>query len=81
MKYHIKPLGTAKTKGFCQNLYGWDLFLHPVKITWAVQWYDFELKINESRYIALFMVSGSTKKLFSIDCVNIYFSQSIVFSQ
>ena len=30
------------------------------------------LKINESRYIALFVVSGSIKKLFSIDYVNIY---------
>ena len=36
------------------------------------------LKINESQYIRLFIVSGSMKKLFSIDCVNIYFSQSIV---
>ena len=34
-------------------------------------------KINESLYIALFLVSGSIKKLSSIDCVNIYFSQSI----
>ena len=42
-----------------------------------------QLKINEPRYIALFVVSGSIKKLFSIDCVNIYFSQSIliIFSQ
>ena len=30
------------------------------------------LKINESRYLALFVVSGSVKKLFSIDCANIY---------
>ena len=36
------------------------------------------VKVNESRYIALFVVSGSIKKLFSVDCVNIYFSQSIV---
>ena len=27
---------------------------------------------NDSRYIALFAVSGSIKKLFSIDYVNIY---------
>ena len=40
-------------------------------------------KINESRSIVLFVVSGSIKKLFSIDslielhdCVNIDFSQS-----
>ena len=32
-------------------------------------------KVNESQYIALFLVSGSAKKLFSIDFVNIYFSQ------
>ena len=35
------------------------------------------VKINESQYMALSMVSGSIKELFSIDCVNIYFSQSI----
>ena len=46
---------------------------------------ELPLKINESRYIALFLVSGSIKKPFSIDCtmevydsVNIDFSQSIV---
>ena len=38
-----------------------------------------QLKLNESRYIALFVVSGSIKKLFSIDCVNIYLF-SIFFS-
>ena len=37
------------------------------------------LKGNESRYIALFVVSGSIKKVFSIDCVNIYLF-SIFFS-
>ena len=36
------------------------------------------LKVNKSRYIALFLVSGSMKKFLSIDCVYIYFSQSIV---
>ena len=36
------------------------------------------LKVNEPRYIVSFEVSGSIKMLFSIDCVNIYFSQSIV---
>ena len=36
-----------------------------------------QIKINESQYIALFVVSGSIKKLFPINCVNIYFSQSI----
>ena len=35
------------------------------------------IKVNKSRYIALFMVSGSIKKFSSIYCVNIYFSQSI----
>ena len=30
------------------------------------------LNVNESRYIALFVVSGSIKKLFSFDYVNIY---------
>ena len=30
--------------------------------------------------MALFVVSRSIKKLFSIGCVNIYFSQSIVFA-
>ena len=40
--------------------------------------------MNESRYIALFMVSESIKKKpFSIDCVNIYFLNQwlIIFSQ
>ena len=27
-KYHIKPLGMAKTQGFRQDLYVYDLFLH-----------------------------------------------------
>ena len=31
-----------------------------------------KFKVNESRYIALFVVSRSTKQLSSIDCVNIY---------
>ena len=35
-------------------------------------------KINELWYIALFSVSESIKKLFSIDCINIYFCKSIV---
>ena len=34
-----------------------------------------KIKVNKSLYIALFAVSGSIKRLFSIDCVNIYFSQ------
>ena len=38
---------------------------------------DINLKINESRYIELFEVSGSIKKFSSINCVNINFSQSI----
>ena len=37
------------------------------------------LKINDSRYISLFVVRGSTKKLFSVDYVNIYLF-SIFFS-
>ena len=36
-------------------------------------------KLNESRYIALFVVSGSIKMLFSVDCVNIYLSQQLSF--
>ena len=30
------------------------------------------LKINEARYITLFLVSGSIKKLFTINYVNVY---------
>ena len=37
------------------------------------------LQVNESRYVALFVFSGSIKKLFSIDCINIYLF-SIFFS-
>ena len=36
------------------------------------------LKVNESRYIALFMFSGSVKKLFSTDCINVFFFINIV---
>ena len=32
-------------------------------------------KVNESRYMAIFLFSGSITKLFSSNCVNIYFSQ------
>ena len=39
----------------------------------------YSLKTNESPYIALVVARKSIKKLFSIDCVIIYFSQSIVF--
>ena len=35
---------------------------------------------SESRHISLFVVSGFIRKLFLIDYVNIYFSQSIVFA-
>ena len=53
----------------CQNLT--FVFTHSVKV-------------NESRYIALFVVSGSIKKLSLIDFVNAYFSSiffSIVFAK
>ena len=30
------------------------------------------IKVNESWYIALLVLSGSIKKLFSVDCVTIY---------
>ena len=36
------------------------------------------MKVNESRYISLFVVSGSIKKLLSIGRVDTYFSRSIV---
>ena len=32
------------------------------------------IKTDESRYTALFVVSGSIKKFFSIDCVNLFYS-------
>ena len=38
-----------------------------------------KIKVNQSRYIALFVASGSIKKLFLIDYVNIYLF-SIFFS-
>ena len=42
-----------------------------------------QLKVNEPWYIALLKVGQSIKNLFSLGCVNIYFSQStlIFFSQ
>ena len=36
------------------------------------------MKVNESRYISLFVVNGCIKKLLSIGRVDTYFSQSIV---
>ena len=49
-------------------------------LNWQVLWskgkYLLKLTINESR--ALVMVGGFTKKVFPIDCVITYFSQSIV---
>ena len=36
--------------------------------------------VIKSLSIALFVVSGSIKKLFSVACGNIYFSQSTIFS-
>ena len=36
------------------------------------------VKVKESWYITLFMVNRSIKKLFLINCANIYSSQSIV---
>ena len=38
------------------------------------------IKVYESQYIALFVASGFIEKFlkaFTVDCVNIYFSQSI----
>ena len=32
----------------------------------------YKVKVNEPRYITLFVFSGSIKTLFLIDCVNIY---------
>ena len=37
-----------------------------------------KFKIKESQYIELFVISRSIKKLFSVDLVNAYFSQSTV---
>ena len=39
---------------------------------------DAVFQVNESRYNEFFVVSRSIKKLISVDCANIYFSQSIV---
>ena len=38
-------------------------------------------KINESRFIALFVASGSIKKLFSVDYANIFTFLSIYFNR
>ena len=40
---------------------------------------SFTIEVNEPRYIVLFVVSESIKKLLLIECVKIYFSQSIAF--
>ena len=53
-------------------------YYEKVRRTMRTAVVSYLLKITESQYIALFVVSGSIKKLFSIDWVKIYFSQSIV---
>ena len=32
MNDHIKPLGMTKTQCFCQDIYWYDIFLHPLRI-------------------------------------------------
>ena len=39
---------------------------------------NYTFKINESQYVVLFVAIVSIEKLFSIDCVDIYFPQSKV---
>ena len=53
-------------------------YYEKVRRTMRTAVVSYLLKITESQYIALFVVSGSIKKLFSIDWIKIYFSQSIV---
>ena len=45
-----------------------DVFAHGTLVNCEFFW----IKINNSWYITLFVVSGSIRKLFSIDFVNIY---------
>ena len=56
----------------------WANFIKTVSVKF-VSCRNVCFKINESRYIVLFVVSGSIKKLISIDYVNIYLF-SIFFS-
>ena len=42
-----------------------------VKIKWHEELWKYSLKVNKLRYITLFVISGSMKKLFSVDYVNI----------
>ena len=62
-------------QSFCKlNVMQWNRVLYTYFSVSKVKF----LKINESRCIALLVPRGSIKKLFSIDCVDIYISQSIV---
>ena len=49
-----------------------------LEIVKQIAYFKTLLKVNESQDIALFVVSGSIKKIFSIDRVKIYVPQSIV---
>ena len=65
-----------------ENFYHWREKVVRLNVKINIQYITF--KINESRYVALFAVSGSIKKLFSIDYVNAYLFSiffSIDFSQ
>ena len=69
-----------KTKTFSKKLeYPFLVENTKIEYTYKTSISEASVKIKESRYIALFLVSGSIKKLFSIDCVKIYFSQSIAY--
>ena len=43
-----------------------------LEIVKQIAYFKTLLKVNESQHFALFVVSGSIKKIFSIDCVKIY---------
>ena len=54
IKYHFKPLHITKTQGFCQDLYRYNLFFIPVKITSVLQSYDIDLEdLKKSKWFLL----------------------------
>ena len=59
----------------------YEMFLEK-NLEWSSKHYCSNLlyfKVKESQYIPLFVVSGSIKKIFLIDRVNIYFCQYFSF--
>ena len=59
-------------KSFSCEIFKNTFFIEHLSSSYCLCFNDIVIKVNESRYIALFVVSRSIEKLLSIDLVNIY---------